>query len=91
MANSQFDCQADIIIGLHDLPVGESATVNSIQAEGIARRRMFDLGLVPGTRIEALRLSPAGDPKAYSIRGTVIAFRKEEARQILIKYRGLKG
>lgn len=88
MENRQLDNRADEIISMYDLPVGKSATVSSIQAEGITRRRMLDLGLVPGTRVEALRISPAGDPKAYRIRGAVIAFRKEEAFQILINYEG---
>ncbi|TEB06193.1 ferrous iron transport protein A [Pelotomaculum schinkii] len=88
MEHKQGDYPADIIISLHDLPVGKSATVSSIQAAGFTRRRMLDLGLVPGTRVKALRISPAGDPKAYRIRGAVIAFRKEEAQQILIKYKG---
>ncbi|SHE48703.1 FeoA family protein [Desulforamulus putei] len=75
---------AEHIISLCDLPVGKSAVINSIQAEGMTRRRMMDLGLVPGTRVEALRISPAGDPKAYKIRGTVIAFRREEGSKILV-------
>jgi ferrous iron transport protein A len=88
MENRQGDHPADKIISLHDLPIGRSATINSIRAEGMTRRRMLDLGLVPGTRVEALRISPAGDPRAYRIRGAVIAFRKEEAHQILINYKG---
>lgn len=74
----------DRIVNLSDLPVGKAATVNSIQAHGPARRRMLDLGLLPGTKVEAVRLSPVGDLKAYRVRSTVIAFRKEEADQILI-------
>ncbi|MDD4238497.1 MAG: FeoA family protein [Desulfotomaculaceae bacterium] len=87
MEYKQGDCPTKII-SLHDLPVGKLATVSSIQAAGLTRRRMLDLGLVPGTRVKALRISPAGDPKAYRIRGAVIAFRKEEAQQILINYKG---
>lgn len=79
---------AEMLPSLYDLPVGRTATVNSIQAEGITRRRMMDLGLLPGTRVEALRAGPAGDPKAYRIRGAVIAFRKEEAHQVLIDFKG---
>ncbi|MEG6523268.1 FeoA family protein [Desulfotomaculum sp. 1211_IL3151] len=75
------------IIPLYQLPVGKGAIVNSIEAEGITKRRMLDLGLVPGTRIETLRVSPAGDPKAYKIRGAVIAFRKEESIQIMVNYK----
>lgn len=88
MKNQQGEHPAGKVIRLYDLPVGSSATVNSIQAEGTARRRMMDLGLVPGTRVEALRISPAGDPRAYKIRGAVIAFRKEEAHKILIEFKG---
>ncbi|MGQ9556920.1 MAG: FeoA family protein [Desulfurispora sp.] len=84
--NGPTDCPAGTVLSLYELPVGKSATVHSIQARGLTRRRMLDLGLVPGTRVEALRVSPAGDPRAYRIRGTVIAFRKEEARQIQISF-----
>lgn len=75
------------IIALSDLPLGKNAVVNSIQAEGITRRRMLDLGLVPGTKVAALRVSPTGDPKAFKIRGAVLAFREEEGSQILVNYR----
>lgn len=88
MEHKRGDYPSDIIISLHDLPVGKSATVSAIHAAGFTRRRMMDLGLIPGTRVKALRISPAGDPKAYRIRGAVIAFRKEEAQQILIRYKG---
>ena len=74
----------DNIMALYDLPIGKTAVVNSIHAEGITRRRMLDLGLVPGTKVEALRVSPTGDPKAFKIRGAVIAFREEEGRKILV-------
>jgi len=76
------------IVNLSDLPVGQSGVVKMVLAEGIARRRMMDLGLVPGTKVEALRLSPAGDPKAYNVRGAVIAFRREEAGQIIVECKG---
>lgn len=76
------------IVTLSDLPVGKSAIVKTVLAEGIARRRMMDLGLVPGTKVEALRISPAGDPKAFNVRGAVIAFRKEEASQIIVECKG---
>jgi ferrous iron transport protein A len=46
---------------------------------------MLDLGLIQGTRVEALQKSPSGDPIAYEIRGAVIALRSEEASQILVE------
>lgn len=73
---------------LYNLPVGRAAVVTSLNAGGITRRRMMDLGLVPGTEVEALRCSPFKDPKAFKIRGAVIALRREEGYQVLVEYKG---
>lgn len=69
---------------LVSLCVGQRGVVTSLAAEGIGRRRMLDLGLVPGTIVESVRRSPAGDPTAYIIRGTVIALRSEESSKIFV-------
>ncbi len=61
-----------------------SGLVVEIRAEGHIRRRLLDLGFVPGTKVKAVRRSPIGDPIAYKIRGTVIALRKEVAEQVLV-------
>lgn len=74
------------IFSLDSLPVGKTAVVVSIKDKGISRRRLMDLGLIPGTKVKALHISPFGDPKAYLIRGTVIAFRKEEGTKIKVIY-----
>jgi len=48
------------------------------------RRRMMDLGILPGTVIQAELVSPGGDPIAYRVRGALIALRKEQTRFIEI-------
>jgi DtxR family Mn-dependent transcriptional regulator len=65
---------------------GESANVTQISpsCRGAERRRLMDLGILPGTRIKAEFISPGGDPTAYRIRGAVIALRKEQAKHIRI-------
>ena len=52
---------------LADLRPGESARVVRIAAacQGPPRRRLLDLGVVPGTVITAEFASPGGDPAAY--------------------------
>lgn len=73
---------------LLDLRAQESAIVLGLSPEvqGLARRRLLDLGITPGVRIsKALISSFAGDPIAYSIRGAKIALRKEQARNIYIE------
>jgi ferrous iron transport protein A len=69
---------------LADLLPGQAATVVTLHNEGLERRRMMDLGLVPGTRVWAEFNSPMGDPVAYRVRGAVVALRHKQARQILI-------
>ena len=51
---------------------------------GLERRRLMDLGIIPGTVIEVEMKSPSGDPTAYRIRGATIALRREQASQIHI-------
>lgn len=75
-------------IGLNELAVGSRAVVDSLAPEGATRRRLMDLGIVPGTRVEVLRSSPLGDPRAYKIRGAVLALRKEEASKIMVACEG---
>lgn len=73
------------LIPLHLLPMGNAAKVKELTADGDARRRMLDLGLIIDTKVEALQKSPSGDPTAYQIRGTVIALRSEEASRIMVE------
>lgn len=51
---------------------------------GAERRRLLDLGFVPGTEVAAELASPAGDPTAYRVRGTLIALRREQATLVRI-------
>lgn len=67
---------------LSDLPVGARALVHRILLEGPEGRRLMDLGLTPGTSVEAVLRSPLGDPTAYLVRGTMLALRRVQAEQI---------
>ena len=64
---------------LNNLKTGHSATVTIIHNKSTERRRLFDLGILPGTRIENVMSSPLGDPVAYRIRNSVVALRREQA------------
>jgi len=71
---------------LSNLKLGEQGYVVSISPvlRGAERRRLMDLGIIPGTLISAELRSPSGDPTAYRIRGATIALRHEQADQINI-------
>ena len=82
------DDRADRPTGrLSDLALGEYAEIVTISraCRGLERRRLMDLGIVPGTRIEAIMRSPSGDPTAYLIRGTTIAIRRSQAERIRVR------
>jgi DtxR family Mn-dependent transcriptional regulator len=72
---------------LLDLDTGETGRVVQISREfrGQKRRRLLDLGVIPGTVIRKEMESAAGNPIAYNIRGASIALRKDQARFIYIE------
>jgi DtxR family Mn-dependent transcriptional regulator len=74
---------------LDALRPGEEGVVIRVggQVQGVQRRRLLDLGIVPGTVIGAELASISGDPMAYRIRGAVIALRRAQADDILIRRR----
>ncbi len=76
---------------LRQLPVGESARVTAIGGDSELRRRLLDLGLVPGTEICCLGESPGGGPRAYRLRGTVIALRSSESETVEVEGLSAQG
>ena len=64
---------------------GESGRVRAVNTEGGMRRRFMDMGITAGTRIECVGVSPLGDPKAFCVRGAVVAIRKEDSAGIDIE------
>ena len=68
---------------LCDIKKGESFVIKKLETKGILRKRLLDMGFVPQTKIKCVRTSPFGDPKAYSVRGTVIALRNKDASSVL--------
>jgi DtxR family Mn-dependent transcriptional regulator len=69
---------------LASLRPGEFADVVSLSpgCRGLERRRLMDLGVVPGTRVGLERRGLTGGLSAYKVRGTVIGLREEQARMI---------
>jgi DtxR family Mn-dependent transcriptional regulator len=71
---------------LASLRPGARAVVTGISraCRGQQRRRLMDLGIVPGTTITAELSSVTGNPMAYQVRGTLVALRKEQAEHIVV-------
>jgi ferrous iron transport protein A len=75
----------DTIIPLSLLPNDSWGEIVAVEIMGPVKRRLLDLGLVPGTKIQFAFSSPLGDPRAYRVRGTLLALRANEAQSIMVR------
>lgn len=67
---------------LDELQINKTAHINKLNCTGDIRRRLLDLGIIPNTVITPVMSSLFGGIRAYEVRGTVIAFRKNDAKNI---------
>ena len=70
---------------LNTFIVGEQGKVKKIETEGKIKRRLFDMGVTPGTEIVLKKLAPLGDPIEVTIRGYELTLRKDEANKVLME------
>lgn len=70
---------------LSDLPVGSSALIEAVGGERTFRRRLLELGLLPGTVVRLLRIAPLGDPLELWARGANLSIRRRDADQITLR------
>lgn len=73
------------LIRISDLKKGEKGEIVCLEVSPDMKKRLTDLGFGKGTQVECLEKSPLGEPKAYRVRGTVIALRKKEGRGIWVR------
>lgn len=70
------------IITLNDVCVNQSCVVFKVNSQGIMRRRLMDIGIIPGSILKCLLSSPSGNPRAYLVKGAMIALRNDDASMI---------
>jgi len=67
---------------LSQIQPGQVVQVVRVAGHSSFRRRLMELGLVPGTRVELVRVAPLGDPVELLVRGASLSIRKAEAGEI---------
>ncbi|MBO6126530.1 MAG: ferrous iron transport protein A [Clostridia bacterium] len=50
------------------------------------KRRIMDVGILPGTRMEVIKVAPLGDPIQVSLLEYDLIIRKSEAEKIVVEY-----
>ncbi|MBR6750713.1 MAG: ferrous iron transport protein A [Clostridia bacterium] len=67
---------------LSEFEIGERGIVKMVNGEGRIRRRLFDMGITPGTEIYLRKKTPLGDPMEVMLRGYELTLRKNEAETV---------
>jgi ferrous iron transport protein A len=70
---------------LSDLPVGARAHVVQIGGERSFRRRLMELGLLPGTTVRLVRKADIGGILEVEVRGCHLSLRHTEARHLVLQ------
>ena len=73
-------------ITLNELPLNTKGYIYKLNCNGNIRRRLLDLGFVEGACITPILTSPFHNPRAFYIRGTLIAIRNEDANFITVSF-----
>ena len=70
---------------LNELKLKDTGFIKELRCSDGVKRRLLDLGLIEGTKITPIFVSPSGDPTAFEVRGSVIAIRIEDTKLIFLK------
>jgi len=69
---------------LADIPLGHAAIVRQVSGASTFRRRLLEMGLVPGTQLRVVTIAPLGDPLRIAVRDGEWSIRRAEATHILV-------
>lgn len=70
---------------LKDIKVGDSATVTKLNGQGAVKRRIMDMGITKGVKIDVCKVAPLGDPLEIKVRGYQLSLRKADAEMIEVE------
>jgi ferrous iron transport protein A len=72
------------MLTLDQVVPGSAVIVEEVGGARSFRRRLMELGLIPGIKVEVLRIAPFGDPLELSVRGCNLSIRAAEAQQVVV-------
>jgi len=70
---------------LAELPVGTQARIVEIGGERAFRRRLMEMGLLPGTEIRVVRHARVGGLVQLLVRGCNLSLRHSEAAALMLQ------
>lgn len=70
---------------LNELLPGQQGVIKEVGGASMLKRRLLEMGLIPGEKIEVLKIAPLGDPMEVRVKGYLLSLRKEEAESVLVE------
>jgi Fe2+ transport system protein FeoA len=70
---------------LAEIPLGRTARIKAVDGPRAFRRRLLEMGLVPGVDVRIVAVAPLGDPMQIEVRGGQWSIRRNEAKQIEVE------
>ena len=70
---------------LLDLKKNQKATIKKVNSTGEIKKRLMEMGALPGSEVSILKIAPLGDPLEILIKGYKLSIRKSEAKEIIIE------
>ncbi len=67
------------------LTIGQHARVADVVARGAIRQRLLDMGLLPGQKVQLLRVAPASGPLWLRLEASQLSLRRAEAGDIFVE------
>ena len=67
---------------MSEMNAGQSGSVMYLHHEGAMQRRLYELGLIPGTNIDCIMENKG--MKAFFVRGACIALRNSDLKKITV-------
>jgi ferrous iron transport protein A len=72
-------------MNLAKLAPGEKGRITAIGTIGPMKRRLMDMGLLPGAEVLVEKVAPLGDPIEVRVRSYHLSLRKKEAEGIAVE------
>ena len=72
-------------MNLAQLALNAPAIIRDVGGDRPFRRRLLELGLVPGTKVQVVNVAPLGDPLELAVRGCRLSIRRGQAEALEVE------
>lgn len=70
---------------LRDCRAGDRVVIRRLAGAGSFRRRLMEMGFLPGTIVEIVKYAPLRDPIEFVVKGYHVSLRRVEAEKIILE------